>query len=263
MPSAFAITTTANSITLDSRRGESQFTVSNATGRPLRARARVTPEGGAAAAWFTIAGEVERDFPVDGTQQYVVQIAVPGDVPPGRHSFRLDVVGVQNPDEEFAQGPSVAFVVAGAPSAPPLLKTRKGYLATLLGALVGILAGVTLGLILGLLAALVLAGLNNNAAGAAFGILFGAMPLVGAALGGWLALRMRGYEWPRETGLVLAGVFLVWEIIGSLILYFISNANLSGPLGPILALGCVIPSFVIFPALAARGIILLLKTRGI
>ncbi|HYO49491.1 MAG TPA: hypothetical protein VEW94_06535 [Chloroflexia bacterium] len=145
MPSVFAITTAANSLVLDSsRRGETQFTVTNATGRPLRARARVAPEGGAQATWFTIAGEGERDFPVDGTQQYVVQIAVPGDVPAGRHSFRLDVVDVALPDENLTQGPTIAFEV---PAPLPVKKPFPSWIPIAIIAAIILLGGIIAALV--------------------------------------------------------------------------------------------------------------------
>ena len=38
--------------------------------------------------------------------------------PPGAYSFRLDAVSQAEPDEDFTEGPSVAFDVAPAPAPP-------------------------------------------------------------------------------------------------------------------------------------------------
>ncbi len=112
MPSLFAITTAANSVPLDgNRQGQTVFTVSNTSVHPVRGRARIAPDGSAAASWFTLTGGAERDFTVNGTQQYTVQIAVPQTVTAGNYTMRLDMVGVDNPDEDFTQGPSVTFAV--------------------------------------------------------------------------------------------------------------------------------------------------------
>src|SRR5918911_5611735 len=112
MPSSFAITTATNSIPLDpNRRNQASFTVSNTSGRAVRGRGRIVPQNSAAAPWLTLAGDAERDFPISGTQQYAVQIAVPPTAPAGNYPFRLDMVGVDNPDEDLTQGPTVPLVV--------------------------------------------------------------------------------------------------------------------------------------------------------
>jgi hypothetical protein len=115
MPSPFSITAATNSVRLDENRsGETTFTVFNASGRPIRGRARLVTEDPATQTWISLAGVPERDFSIAGTHQYTVRIAVPPDAPAGNPSFRLDMVGVANPDEEYTQGPSVTFQVPEA-----------------------------------------------------------------------------------------------------------------------------------------------------
>jgi hypothetical protein len=115
MPSPFAVTAVSNSVSLDDKRhGEAAFTVFNASGRPIRGRARPVPESAQANAWLSLAGVAERDFPIAGTEQYTVHIAVPRDAPAGSYAFRLDMVGVENPDELFTQGPTISFEVPEA-----------------------------------------------------------------------------------------------------------------------------------------------------
>ena len=115
MPSPFAVTAASNSVSLDAKRhGEAAFTVFNSSGRPIRGRVRLVPESPEAGRWLSLAGVAERDFSIAGTEQYTAHIAVPGDAPPGNYGFRLDMVGVENPDELFTQGPTVSFEVSGA-----------------------------------------------------------------------------------------------------------------------------------------------------
>ena len=112
MPNIFSITTATSSIILDTnRQGEVSFTVANASGRQLPARAHIVPQGEAQADWFTLAGDSEREFAIAGVQQYTVRIQVPPEAAAGSYLFRLDAVGIRVPDEEFAEGPSVTFVV--------------------------------------------------------------------------------------------------------------------------------------------------------
>lgn len=110
--SLFAVTTATNSVRLDgSRAGEALFTVFNASGRPVRGRALVVAQEPVAQRWATILGDAERDFSIAGTQQYPVRLAVPPDAPAGAYSLRLDMVGVENPDEFFTEGPMVRLEV--------------------------------------------------------------------------------------------------------------------------------------------------------
>jgi hypothetical protein len=113
MARPFNVTAAADSVRLDAQgRGATTYTVSNISGRARRGRARLVPGDPAQGSWLSVEGEAERDFTADGTQQYVVKIAVPPGTPAGKFTFGLDVVSVENPDEEFTQGPKVAFEVA-------------------------------------------------------------------------------------------------------------------------------------------------------
>ncbi|WP_158501505.1 LamG domain-containing protein [Vitiosangium sp. GDMCC 1.1324] len=113
MVRSFAITTSTPVLRLDgSGKGEVTFTVTNALGRPVRARALLEPEGNARGEWLTLVGEPERDFAPDGTHQYTVRVDIPPGTPEGTYAFRLSSVSVENPDEDFAVGPSVGFQVS-------------------------------------------------------------------------------------------------------------------------------------------------------
>jgi hypothetical protein len=115
MSTIFAITTTTNTIRLtDNRPGEIIYTVSNTGNRPLRGRARLVLPANTPADWFTITGPAERDFAPAATQQYTVQATPGATTAGGRYLLRLDMIGVQNPDEEFAEGPTVTVEIAPA-----------------------------------------------------------------------------------------------------------------------------------------------------
>jgi len=117
MPNPFTITTAADSVRLDSQgRGSTTFTVSNRSGQPRRGRARPVPSSPEQASWLSVDGEAERSFSPDGTQQYTVRVASPPGAPTGRYTFGLDVVSVENPDEEWSQGPKVSFEIPATPS---------------------------------------------------------------------------------------------------------------------------------------------------
>jgi hypothetical protein len=118
--SVFAITVPATTVSLDAQRQATvPFTVSNTSGRALRGGALLVTQDATVKPWLTIVGDVDRDFPVGATQQYTVKVAVPTTATPGAYSFHLDARDLANPDEDYAQGPSVAFQVAQAPPPPP------------------------------------------------------------------------------------------------------------------------------------------------
>ena len=120
MARVFTITAPASTIALDAQgRGEIAFTVANASGRMLRGRAVVVPQDASQKAWLTLAGEAERDFPAGGVQQFTVQVAAPPGNKPASYTFRLDAFSVQNPDEDYAQGATVAFTVPAAKKPKP------------------------------------------------------------------------------------------------------------------------------------------------
>ncbi len=113
--SIFTITAPSDSVRLDSRNhGEVVFTVTNTSGRTLRGRAKVIPQDPKQSGWIKVGGEAEREFAVNGTQQFTVSVDVPKDGKPGKYSFRFDTVSVELPDEEYTQGPTISF----APQAP-------------------------------------------------------------------------------------------------------------------------------------------------
>ena len=58
MPTAFAITAASTTFRLEA--GEVPFTVTNTSGRPLRARLRAAALQPEAQGWFTVVGETER-----------------------------------------------------------------------------------------------------------------------------------------------------------------------------------------------------------
>jgi hypothetical protein len=144
MSNSFTITTPTNSILLDlNRRSQATFTVSNISGRATRGRARLVPQSTISAPWLALGGAPERDFPIASTLQYSVAVTVPPTAPPGSYIFRLDMVGVENPDEDLSQGPGVTFEV----SVLPVSKFPWWII---------IAAGVTLLVVIGIITALVL-----------------------------------------------------------------------------------------------------------
>jgi hypothetical protein len=138
--SVFSITTPAASVQLEPNRiGEVPFTVTNVSDQTLQARVRVTPAPGTRADWFSVEGDAQQSFDSSTARQFTVRIEPPLGVAAGSYSFRLDAIGIEHPDDDYAEGPSCQVSVPG--SAPPRVTTPRGYLTTLVGALVGGVVG--------------------------------------------------------------------------------------------------------------------------
>ena len=93
----------------------SQFTVANTSAQTLKGRLLTRPSAPANLEWFSIVGDSVRDFAPNVPAQIVVQLNVPPGSPPGSYSFRLDAVSQVLPDEDFTEGPSVAFEIKPPP----------------------------------------------------------------------------------------------------------------------------------------------------
>jgi len=138
MGSLFTVTTTESKLQLKDRQGVATFTVSNTSGRPLRGRALLQSDDPTSEDWLSLEGDVERNFPVDGTEQYTVKLNVPENAPAGSYPFRLDMVNVERPDEDYTQGQTVTVEVPEAESEPkpfPVWIVLVGLGALLLGGL--------------------------------------------------------------------------------------------------------------------------------
>jgi hypothetical protein len=121
MAGGFAITTTTTSAKLPAnRQGQFQFTVTNTSGRQLTVRGRAVAQTPEQNGWFTIEGPTERLCAPNATLTYTVNVAIPATAPTTPITFRLDAVGVENPDEYNSQGPAIVLEVppASVPNKP-------------------------------------------------------------------------------------------------------------------------------------------------
>jgi hypothetical protein len=118
-PASFTVTSAGQRVSLDANGGaQASFTVTNTSTQTLRGRLLARPGDTAKPEWFSVVGETVRQFGPNAAEQVVVQLNVPRAAPPGTYSFRLDAVSEADPDEDFTEGPSVAFEVAAAPPPP-------------------------------------------------------------------------------------------------------------------------------------------------
>jgi hypothetical protein len=118
---SFTITAASQKVGLDSSgTASAAFTVTNTSGSAIKGRLIVTPNDPAKPEWLSLQGEPLRDFAPSAAEQVTVALKLPPAAPPGDYSFRLDAVAEDNPDEDFTEGPSVAFTVAApAPKKKP------------------------------------------------------------------------------------------------------------------------------------------------
>ena len=237
MPSPFSIVALTSAPPLDAdRRGEASYEVTNISGSPIRGRARVVAEPPTKVAWLKLLGEEEHDFTVGSKQTYTIKIGVDAAAAAGDYSFRLDMVGVENPDDLYSRGEAITFHVPEPPDKPEP-EVRKGYLPTVIGAAIGGLSSATLAVILG-----------GILGGSGFAKVIAAVAFAaGPGIGAWVALNNRGFPWPRETALALAAL----SLIAALIVIFAIEGTV--------VLFLFLAGLIVFP-LVARVIILVWKT---
>lgn len=141
MARVFAITTTTTSLRTDARgRADSAFTVTNVSGGALRGRIEIRAATTSQQSWFTLAGDVEREFAANATHPVTVQISVPAGAPVAPCSFRIDVVSSANPDEDYAEGPTITVDVTPPASAK---KPFPWWMVAAAAAVVVVIGGVT------------------------------------------------------------------------------------------------------------------------
>lgn len=87
------------------------FTVNSKVPNAVRASLKIQVSGGAKAEWFAIEGEPERAIPGGASEAVAVRVNVPAGVAPGDYRFRLRAVAVNDPDNDFAEGPPVTLIV--------------------------------------------------------------------------------------------------------------------------------------------------------
>jgi hypothetical protein len=152
---SFTVTAAAQQVQLDGTgAGQAQYTVTNAGAFELTGRLIATPQSPAKPEWFAIAGAASRDFQPGAAEQVILQIAVPAGTAPGTYSVRLDAVSEATPDEDFTEGPSVAFDVVAAAPPPPWWK--RWWWLILIGA-------VVLLIVIGVVVWLLVRGGSSNA----------------------------------------------------------------------------------------------------
>lgn len=103
----------------DSGEAKASFTVTNTTPQALRGHLVARPREPAKPDWFSVAGESVRDFGPNAAERVVAQLKVPAGSLAGSYSFRLDAISEADPDEDFTEGPSVAFQVPEPPKKKP------------------------------------------------------------------------------------------------------------------------------------------------
>jgi hypothetical protein len=139
---SFTVTVAKKKVKLDrSGAARSPFTVTNTSAQPLKGRLLTRPGAPANPEWFSIVGESVRDFAPNVPDQVVVQLNVPPGTTPGSYSFRLDAVSQVIPDEDFTDGPSVAFDVKPPP------QPRKPILPWILVAVGAIVLLIIIGVV--------------------------------------------------------------------------------------------------------------------
>ena len=141
MAGPFEISTASNVVTLDVQKQASvTFTVKNGMRRNITGIARIASTPDTAEQWFNI-DKPTRDFSIEATHQYEVEIKAPEDAEAGTVTFRLVIADEFSGEEHFTEGPDVQFTIPQKSAKPP--KSPWGIIALIVIILV-VIGGVAL-----------------------------------------------------------------------------------------------------------------------
>jgi hypothetical protein len=99
--------------------GSAVFTVINTSTENCEGRLSVQAAGAAKMEWFTIDGDRERCLPPRAAETVHVRLSIPPDVAPGDYPFRLRIVNINDPDDDYALGPVATAAILGADLVSP------------------------------------------------------------------------------------------------------------------------------------------------
>lgn len=108
-PAPFSISAPTELTLAADRSGTTTFTVTNLTGRPVRARLLPKGVGPTDQTWLSVVGEPERPLAVAGTLTVDVKVTVAPTTPAGTYTARLDVAAEDA--TETVTGQTVSFQV--------------------------------------------------------------------------------------------------------------------------------------------------------
>jgi hypothetical protein len=144
---SFTVTAAGSKVRLDpSGAARASFTVTNTSAETLRGRLLTRANEPAKPEWFSVVGESVRDFAPNASEQAAVDLNVPPGAPPGSYAFRLDAVSQVDPDEDFTEGPTVAFEIA-----PPAPKGKKPFPWWIVAVAGGVVLLIVIGVVVWLL----------------------------------------------------------------------------------------------------------------
>ena len=115
----FAVTAPPELALDPERKGSTTYTITNLTGRPVRARLKARGANGAEDGWLAVLGPTEVPITLGGTITATLTVTVPPTPPAGRHTLHLDVVA-EDDTETRVEGQAVSFTVP-----PPVVVKRR------------------------------------------------------------------------------------------------------------------------------------------
>lgn len=188
-PAPFSISAPTELTLAADRSGTTTFTVTNLTGRPVRARLLPKGVGSTDQTWLSVVGEAERPLAVAGTLTVDVKVTVPPTTPAGTYTARLDVTAEDA--TESVTGQTVSFKV-------PEPEKKKGAPVWLFV----LIAVVVLALIAGGLYFFVLrgAGKPENTVAATVSGTSAVGQVLTATPGRWKGAATQSFQWQRCLG---------------------------------------------------------------
>ena len=141
--STFTVTSATREVKLGGKPNASvTFTITNTSKKPVRGTPKLKVIGSTGEAWLKISSGGTRNFSPDESQQFVVEITLPANAAPGDYSFGLNISNEALPDEDFTEGPAVAFKIDTQPQPGP--KPFPWWILIVVGAVLLVGGGIAI-----------------------------------------------------------------------------------------------------------------------
>jgi hypothetical protein len=128
MVSIVKIAPVSNEITLDEKgEGVLVFTVTSTLDAAMQVGAKVIVENPEEEEWVRIEGDQERVVKAKETDQFTVSVRAPKGTAPGKHKISLLIYQVDQPGEEYTQGPDVSFEIPAGQGGSEIPEKKKPF----------------------------------------------------------------------------------------------------------------------------------------
>jgi hypothetical protein len=115
----FTIAPPAGAVVLEDGSADVAFVITSTADHAVVGTLALHATSPAPSEWLSLEGEATHWWAAGAIEDAVVKVRTPTGATPGVYAFRLDAKNEANPEEDYTEGPTVAFEVYGPAREPP------------------------------------------------------------------------------------------------------------------------------------------------